>query len=98
MNSSNSWAMRSWECWSAKSCCAPFLSGAKGNSRKAARASVARQIDLGRYLRLGRGEEKTGGRQKPALLADALEAVVAAIYLDGGLIAARQFVARAVLE
>jgi ribonuclease-3 len=60
-------------------------------------ANVARQIDLGRYLRLGRGEEKTGGREKPALLADALEAVVAAIYLDGGLAAARGFVGRAIV-
>ncbi|MGB6200595.1 MAG: ribonuclease III [Candidatus Acidiferrales bacterium] len=60
-------------------------------------AAVARQIDLGRYLRLGRGEEKTGGREKPALLADALEAVVAALYLDGGLAAAREFVRRALV-
>jgi len=55
-------------------------------------AAAARQIDLGRYLRLGRGEEKTGGRDKSALLADALEAVVAAIYFDGGIEAAREFV------
>jgi ribonuclease III len=60
-------------------------------------AGSARQIELGRYLRLGRGEEKTGGREKPALLADALEAVVAAVYLDGGLEAARGFVRRAVV-
>jgi ribonuclease-3 len=60
-------------------------------------ANFARQIDLGKYLRLGRGEEKTGGREKPALLADALEAVVAAIYLDGGLAAARGFVGRAIV-
>src|SRR5271166_2969417 len=45
----------------------------------------ARRLCLGDHLRLGRGEEKTGGRDKPALLADAFEAVVAAIYLDGGL-------------
>jgi ribonuclease-3 len=60
-------------------------------------ATAARQIDLGRYLRLGRGEEKTGGREKSALLADALEAVVAAVYLDGGLAAARGFVGRALV-
>jgi ribonuclease-3 len=53
---------------------------------------VARQLNLGDFLVLGRGEEKTGGRKKLALLADALEAVVAAIYLDGGLSAAQRFV------
>jgi len=50
---------------------------------------AARRLKLGEHLRLGRGEEKTGGREKPALLADAFEAVIAAIYLDGGLGAAR---------
>ena len=60
--------------------------------------SAARRLGLGEHLRLGRGEEKTGGRGKPALLADAFEAVVAAIYLDGGLPAAREFVGRALLE
>jgi ribonuclease-3 len=60
-------------------------------------AVAAVQIDLGRYLRLGRGEEKTGGREKPALLADAFEAVVAAVYLDAGLEAARAFVSRALV-
>jgi len=48
-------------------------------------AGVARQLDLGSLLRLGRGEERTGGRTKTSLLADALEAVIAAVYLDGGL-------------
>jgi ribonuclease III len=52
--------------------------------------SAARRINLGEHLRLGRGEEKTKGREKPALLADAFEAVIAAIYLDGGLTAARE--------
>jgi len=60
-------------------------------------AKVASDMDLGRYLRLGRGEEKSGGRQKSALLADALEAVLAALYLDGGLDAARGFVMRRIL-
>jgi ribonuclease-3 len=50
---------------------------------------VAEQLELGRYLRLGRGEEKSGGRTKAALLVDALEAILAALYLDGGLEAAR---------
>jgi ribonuclease-3 len=58
----------------------------------------ARQLDLGTYLRLGRGEEVTGGRSKKTLLADALEAVIAAIYLDGGLEAARSFVLRHIVS
>src|ERR1700724_4244006 len=55
---------------------------------------VAQQLELGHYLRLGRGEEKSGGRGKTALLVDALEAILAAVYLDGGLEAERQFVVR----
>src|ERR1044071_3349836 len=58
---------------------------------------VAQELNLGAYLRLGRGEEKSGGRNKTALLVDALEAVLAAIYLDGGLEAARRFVLRAIV-
>ncbi len=50
------------------------------------------QIDLGQYMRLGHGEENTGGRQRPSILADAFEAVVAAVYIDGGLEAARKHV------
>jgi ribonuclease-3 len=53
---------------------------------------VANQIGLGQYLRLGRGEEKSGGRSKTALLVDGLEAVVAALYLDGGLPVAQRFI------
>jgi ribonuclease III len=59
---------------------------------------VARRLDLGSYLELGRGEEMSGGRAKKALLADALEAVIAAIYLDGGAVPARTFVAQQVLD
>jgi ribonuclease III len=59
---------------------------------------AARRLQLGDHLRLGRGEEKTGGRDKPALLADAFEAVVAAIYLDGGLDPARSLLTRTVFE
>lgn len=59
--------------------------------------TAATRLGIGGYLRLGRGEEKTGGREKPALLADAFEALVAAIYLDGGLTVAREFVTRALL-
>ncbi len=60
--------------------------------------AAARRLGLGGHLRLGRGEEKTGGREKPALLADVYEAVIAAIYLDAGLAAARGFVQRSLLE
>src|ERR1700686_3872347 len=59
---------------------------------------AAQRIGLGLHLRLGRGEEKTGGRFKPALLADAYEAVIAAIYLDAGLEAARGFVQRTLVK
>jgi ribonuclease III len=58
---------------------------------------VARTLDLGAYLDLGKGEEMTGGRAKRALLVDSLEAVIAAIYLDGGYAAAADFVARFIL-
>ena len=54
----------------------------------------AEQLDLGRYLYLGKGEEKTGGRSKQALLVDAFEAIIGAIYLDGGLDPARQLVSK----
>jgi len=59
---------------------------------------AARGLHLGNHLRLGRGEEKTGGRDKPALLADAFEAIVAAMYLDGGLAPARNLLKRTVFE
>jgi ribonuclease-3 len=58
----------------------------------AALARIAEAIDLGRFLMLGRGEEKTGGRQKHAILADGFEALIAAVYLDGGVLAAREFI------
>ncbi len=60
-------------------------------------AEVAQRIDLGPMLRLGRGEANTGGQRKPALLANALEAVIAAIYLDGGIAPARRFVQRHII-
>jgi ribonuclease-3 len=59
---------------------------------------VARRLDLGSYLELSRGEEMNGGRTRKALLGDALEALIAAIYLDGGLEAARCFVAANVFD
>jgi ribonuclease-3 len=57
-------------------------------------AETADRLGLGRAIRLGRGEERTGGRQKSSLLADTFEAVLGAIYLDGGIRAARSFVRR----
>ena len=59
---------------------------------------AAKSLKLGTHLRLGRGEEKSGGREKPALLVDALEAVLAALYLDAGLEAAHKFILKKVLE
>jgi ribonuclease III len=58
-------------------------------------AKMARQINLGAYLLIGRGEEASGGRSRDRSLADAFEALTAAIFLDGGLQAAKGFVARA---
>jgi ribonuclease-3 len=60
--------------------------------------AAARRLRLGDHLRLGRGEEKTGGREKQTLLADAFEAVIAAIYLDGGLGAAREILRKILFE
>src|SRR2546423_4625088 len=59
--------------------------------------NVAERLELGRYLRLGRGEEKSGGRGKSALLVDALEAVLGASYLDAGFETARSLILRHVL-
>jgi ribonuclease-3 len=61
-------------------------------------AKVARRLLLGQYLLLGRGEELTHGREKPSILADGLEAVIAAIYLDGGFIEAKGFILKAFSE
>jgi ribonuclease-3 len=63
-------------------------------TRKETLARVAETIGLGGHLALSRGEEETGGRQNPGLLADACEAVIAALYLDGGMRAARAFINR----
>jgi ribonuclease III len=73
----------------------------KGLARLVSSASIhaaAARLNLGRYLRLGPGEEKTGGREKKRLLADAYEAVIGAIYVDSGLPAAAEFVRRTLLE
>ena len=58
---------------------------------------VARKLDLGRYLKLGRGEEAGGGRERTSILADATEAVFAAVYLDGGIAAASELIHRVLL-
>jgi ribonuclease-3 len=65
-----------------------------------ARALVrpARALDIGRYLRFGKGEEKSGGRTKIALLVNALEALIAALFLDAGPDAAHQFISRVILQ
>jgi ribonuclease III len=57
-------------------------------------ANVAQSLKIGEFIRVGRGEEKTGGRRKKAILADALEAVIAAVFFDSGYVATRSFVAR----
>lgn len=59
--------------------------------------SVALSLDLGKYLKLGKGEERSGGRQRPSILADAVEAIIAALYLDGGLKCAENFIRRNIL-
>jgi len=58
----------------------------------------ARQLETGKYLRFGRGEEKSGGRTKSALLVNALEALLAALYLDAGLEEAQRFIVNAILQ
>ena len=59
---------------------------------------VAARLNLGAHMLLGRGEERSGGRKKTALLANCLEAVMAALYLDGGVRTARSFVLREIIE
>ncbi|NQW10594.1 MAG: ribonuclease III [Alphaproteobacteria bacterium] len=62
--------------------------------RREALAVVARTIDLGRYLIVSRGEDEAGSRESEAILSDAMEAVIGALYLDGGLAAAQRFILR----
>lgn len=61
-------------------------------------ARLAESLELGEFLRLGRGEEKTGGKKKHALLADMLEAIIGAVFLDSGYVAARSFISRIFVE
>ena len=59
---------------------------------------VAEELGLGKYLHLGRGEEAGGGRQRPSIRADAVEAVLAAVYLDGGIGSARKIIQKYILS
>jgi ribonuclease-3 len=61
---------------------------------EASLSDLAYQLGLGRFLYLGKGERRSGGQNKPSILADTLEAVIAAVYLDAGFDAARKLVAR----
>lgn len=59
---------------------------------------VARELDLGSHLLLGKGEDAGGGRTRPSIVADAVEAVIAAVYLDGGIGSARKIITRFILD
>ncbi len=61
-------------------------------------ALCARELDLGEYLLLGKGEEATGGRKRESITSDALEAIIGALYLDGGFAIAKEFVYRYILN
>ena len=61
-------------------------------------AITARQLELGNYLLLGKGEEMTGGRDRDSIIADAVEAVIGSIYLDGGIEPAKEFILKFVLN
>lgn len=61
-------------------------------------ASCAREIELGKFLLLGKGEMNTGGRERDSILSDALESIIGAIYLDGGFTSAKEFVEGLVLS
>ncbi len=61
-------------------------------------AFCARDLELGQFMRLGKGEESTGGRKRDSIISDAMEAVTGAVYLDGGMEAARAFINRFILS
>lgn len=65
---------------------------------EASLAICARDLELGKYLYLGRGEEVTGGRKRPSITSDAVEALIGAIYLDGGFASAKEFILKYVLS
>ena len=60
-------------------------------------AFCARDLELGKYMRLGKGEESTGGRNRDSITSDAMEALIGAIYLDGGMEKAKAFIQRFIL-
>jgi ribonuclease-3 len=66
--------------------------------RSGALAEMAADLEIGAVLLLGKGEDASGGRERPSILADAMEAVIGAVYLDGGLDAARMLVLRLVVD
>jgi len=66
--------------------------------RESSLAYCARQMDLGNYLFLGKGEDATGGRERDSILSDALEAIIGGIFLDGGFTNAKEFVTKEVLN
>jgi len=59
---------------------------------------VAKKLNLSRHIKLGKGEEHTGGRQRESILADAVEAIIAAMYLDGGIQVAKNFINKYILS
>ena len=59
---------------------------------------VAQSLELGTYMRLGKGEEHTGGRERPSILADMVEAIIAALYLDAGMARAQRFIVERLLQ
>lgn len=61
-------------------------------------AFCARDIELAKYMRLGKGEEATGGRERDSIIADMCEALIGAIYIDGGFANAKEFVSKFILE
>lgn len=61
-------------------------------------AITARELELGKYLLLGKGEETTGGRERDSIIADAVEALIGSVYLDGGLEEAKKFILKFVLN
>jgi ribonuclease-3 len=61
-------------------------------------ALCAREIHLGQYLQLGKGEEMTGGRERDSVLSDALEATIGAVYMDGGFESAREYIQNHILK
>ncbi len=61
-------------------------------------AFCTRELELGKYLLLGKGEDMTGGRERKSILSDAMEAVIGAIYLDGGFASAKEFINRFILN